>query len=100
MIWKEILTATVRHLLGYVAAWLVMRGVIDESLAGKFASEGAADIVAFVSGFFVMLLPILWSWRDKIRRRVELLTGLEVRSGTPEAVNRRLASQRPSKDAF
>lgn len=100
MIWRDILTATVRHLLAYVAAWMVMKGVIDEELSKRFLADGAADIVGWLVGFVVMFLPILWSWRDKIRRRVELITGLEMSSGTPEALSREVASRRPSKDAF
>lgn len=100
MIWKDILTATVRHLLGYLAAWLVMNGIIDEELSKRFLTEGAADIVSWIAGGIALFLPILWSWRDKIRKRIELITGLDMVSGTSEDLSRSIAKTRSSKDAF
>jgi hypothetical protein len=100
MIWKEILAALVRHLLGFAVAWLVAKGVIDEALGGKILVEGTASLVGLLVSALALGVPIYLSIREKIRKRILMLTALQLHGGADEETAKLIADHRPASTAF
>ena len=78
---KQVAVAIIRWLLFSAGAWLVKKGIIDQSMADAWVAE-AATILA---GAILILIPIVWKY---LNAKFHFLTLVEAVQTTPPANNK------------
>lgn len=76
-VWHAFLGSFVRWALTALFGGLVVRGVIDEQMLNRITSEGAVQVTAGIIG---LLVPLGWSWWQKIQAKVRVMIALNAPS--------------------